>query len=48
MFGEEVSRALDVLAEVIAKLKFIAAELQKAQQLEAKRQREQAPPEETR
>jgi hypothetical protein len=48
MFGEDVSRALDVLAEVIAKLKFIAAELQKAQQLETKRQREQAPPEETR
>ena len=48
MFAEEVSRALHELAEVIAKLKFIAAELQKAQQLETKRQREQAPPEETR
>ena len=48
MFAEEVSRALDVLAVVIAKLKFIAAELQKAQQLETKREREQAPPEETR
>jgi hypothetical protein len=42
MFAEEVSRALE--AEVIAKLKFIAAELQKAQRLETKRQREQAPP----
>ena len=48
MLAEEVSRALDVLAEVIAKLKFVAAELQKAQQLETKRQREQPPPEETR
>ena len=48
MFAEEVSRALDVLADVIAKLKFVAVELQKAQQLETKRQREQAPPEETR
>jgi hypothetical protein len=48
MLEKEVSRALDVLAEVIAKLKFVAAELQKAQQLETKRQREQAPPEETR
>jgi hypothetical protein len=48
MFAEEVSRTLDVLAEVIAKLKFVAAELQKAQQLETKRQREQAPPEEIR
>jgi hypothetical protein len=48
MFAEEVSRALDVLADFIAKLKFIAAELQKAQQLETKRQRMQAPPEETR
>jgi hypothetical protein len=48
MFAEEVTRALDVLAEVIAKLKFVAAELQKAQQLETKRQREQAPPEESR
>ena len=48
MFAEEVSRALKVLAEVIAKLKFMVAELQKAQQLEIKREREQAPPEETR
>jgi hypothetical protein len=48
MFAEEVSRALDVLAEVIAKLKFVAAELRKAQQLETKRQEKQAPPEETR
>jgi hypothetical protein len=48
MFAEEVSRTLDVLAEIIAKLQFIAAELQKAQRLETKRQREQAPPEETR
>jgi hypothetical protein len=45
MFAEEVPRTLDVLAEVIAKLKFIAAELQKAQQLETKRQRMQAPQE---
>ena len=48
MLAKEVSRALDELAEVIAKLKFVAAELQKAQQLETKRQREQAPPEEAR
>ena len=48
MFAEEVSRALDVLAEVIAKLQFVVAELQKAQRLETKRQREQAPLEETR
>jgi hypothetical protein len=29
MFAEEVARALDVLAEVIVKLQFVAAELQK-------------------
>jgi len=48
MFADEVSRALDVLAEVIAKLQFVVAELQKAQRLETKREREQAPPDETR
>jgi hypothetical protein len=48
MLVKEVSRALEELAEIIAKLQFVAAELQKAQQLETKRQREQAPPEETR
>jgi hypothetical protein len=36
------------ISTVIAKLKFVAAELQKAQRLETKREREQAPPEETR
>jgi hypothetical protein len=48
MLAKEVSRTLDELAAVIAKLKFVAAELQKAQRLETKRQHEQAPPEETR
>jgi hypothetical protein len=48
MLAKEVSRALDELAAIIAKLQFIAAELQKAQRLETKRQGKQAPPEATR
>ena len=48
MFAEEVSRALDVLAEVIAKLKFVVAELQRAKQTELKRQREQTPSDDSR
>ncbi len=38
----EIARALEALAEVIAKLRFIEAELQSARQLDLKRQREQA------
>ena len=34
MLAEEVSRALDELAAVIAKLKFVVAELQRAKQTE--------------
>ena len=45
MLITEVSRALEQLATVIAKLQFVAAELQKAHKLETKRQRKQAPPE---
>ncbi len=44
MLAEEVSRALDDLALVIAKLQFVVAELQRAAKTELKRQREQAPP----
>ena len=36
----EVSRALDEIAAIIAKVQFIAAELHQAKQLELKRQRE--------
>ena len=43
MLGKEVSRALEELAAIIARLQFVAAELQKAKQLETKRQRKQAP-----
>ena len=43
MLIREVSRAVEELAEIIAKLKFVAAELQKAHKLETKRQRKQAP-----
>jgi len=45
MLIREVSRALEELATVIAKLQFVAAELRKAHKLETKRQRKQAPPE---
>jgi hypothetical protein len=48
MLIREVSRALDELAEIIAKLQFVASELRKAHKLETKRQRKQAPPEEAR
>ena len=40
MLLREVSRALDEIAAIIAKLQFIAAELHRARQLELKRQRE--------
>ncbi len=39
MLLREVARALDEIASIIAKLQFIAAELQHAKQLELKRQR---------
>lgn len=45
MLVREVSRALEEMAAIIAKLQFVAAELQKAKQLELKRQRKQLPPE---
>ena len=38
-----VSRALEELAAIIARPQFVTAELQKAKQLETKRQRNQAP-----
>jgi hypothetical protein len=44
MLVKEVSRALEELAAIIARLQFVAAELQKAKQLETRRQRKQAPP----
>jgi hypothetical protein len=44
MLVKEVSRALEELAAIIARLQFVAAELQKARQLETKRLRKQAPP----
>ncbi len=43
MLIKDVSRALEELAAIVAKLQFVTAELQKAKQLELKRQREQAP-----
>ena len=46
MLIREVSRALEELAAIIARLQFVAAELQRAKKLELKRQREQAPPDE--
>jgi hypothetical protein len=42
MIVREVSRALSELAAVIAKLQFVAAELQRANALELKKRREQA------
>ena len=42
MLAREVSRALEELATVMAKLQFVVAELQKAHRVETKRQREQA------
>jgi len=46
MLVKEVSRALEELAAIIAKLQFVAAELQGAKQAELKRKRKQAPPDE--
>ena len=40
MLLREVSRALDEIAAIIAKLQFIASELQRAKQLQLKRERE--------
>ncbi len=44
MLIREVSRALEELAAIIARLQFVTAELQKAKRLESKRPRKQAPP----
>ena len=44
MLVKEVSRALEELAAIIARLQFVTVELQKAKQLELKRKRKQAPP----
>ena len=44
MLVREVSRALEEMAAIIARLQFVAAELQKAKQLELKSQRKQKPP----
>ena len=44
MLVREVSRALEELAAIIARLQFVAAELQRAKQLELKRQRKQNQP----
>jgi len=46
MLIREVSRALEELAAIIARLQFVAAELQRAKQAESKRPRKQAPPDE--
>ena len=46
MLVREVSRALEELATIIARLQFVAAEMQRAKQLELKRQRKQARPDE--
>ena len=43
MMVKEVSRALEELAAVIARLQFVATELQRAKQLELKRQGKQKP-----
>ena len=44
MLVKEVSRTLEALSEIIARLQFVAAELEKAHKLETNRQRKQAPP----
>ena len=44
MLIREVSRALEEMAAIIARLQFVAAELQRAKQVELKRQRKQKPP----
>ena len=46
MLIREVSRALEELAAVIARTQFVTAELHRARQLELKRQRKQARPDE--
>ena len=46
MLVKEVSRALVELAAIIARLQFVTAELQKAKQLEFKRQRQRTTPDE--
>jgi hypothetical protein len=46
MLIREVSRALEELAAVIARLQFVAAELQRAKQAELKRKHKQASPDE--
>ena len=46
MFMREVSCALEELAAIIARLQFVAAELQKAKKLELKRQHKQKPKDE--
>ena len=44
MLVREVSRALEEMAAIIARLQFVAAELQQAKQLELKSQRKLKPP----
>ena len=44
MLVKDVSRALEEIAAIIARLQFVAAELQRAKQLELKRQRKQNQP----
>ena len=46
MLVREVSRALEELAAITARLQFVAAELQRAKQAELKRKRKQAQPDE--
>ena len=46
MLVKEVSRALEELAAIIARLQFVAAELQRAKQAELKRKHKQASPDE--
>ena len=46
MLVREVSRALEELAAIIARLQLVAAELQKAKQAELKRKHKQASPDE--
>ena len=45
MLIKEVSRTLEELAAIIARLQYVAAELQKARKQELQRRRKQAPPE---
>ena len=48
MLIKEVSRTLEELAAIIARLQFVAAELQKARKQELQRQRKQPPPDRAR